>query len=163
MEGVEAEKLDEAIDHLHKEAGKVWLDTNSILFCHALEYQNKLSDFLTESKDAIEALYDCIWTVVVKVMEDTGKPTADGLGITHASGRYASHHPDTLGFPLIYTRAHWISHQRSMLPGLSSGQMFWISLTCHHHCKAIGRHWMYCVKRSLKTWVVHQRWPRRLN
>ena len=45
-EGVEAEKL-EAIDCLHKEAGKAWLDTNSTLFCHALEYQNKLSNFLT--------------------------------------------------------------------------------------------------------------------
>ena len=48
--GVEAEKLNEAINHLRKEAGKAWLDTNSILFCHALEYQNKLSNFLTESK-----------------------------------------------------------------------------------------------------------------
>ena len=79
---MEAEKLNEAFDRLHKEAGKVWLDTNSILFHHALEYQNKLSNFLTESKEAIEALHDCIWTVVVKVMEDAGKPMADGLGIT---------------------------------------------------------------------------------
>ena len=47
-----------------------------------MEYQNKLSDFLTESKDAIEALHDCIWMVVVKMMEDAGKPVADGLGIT---------------------------------------------------------------------------------
>ena len=64
-EEVEAEKLDEAFDCLHQEAGKAWLDTNSILFCHAFKYQNKLSDFLTESKDASEALHDCIWTVVV--------------------------------------------------------------------------------------------------
>ena len=81
-EGAEAEKLNEAIDQLHKEAGEVWLDTNSILFHHALEYQNKLSDFLIESEDAIEALHDRIWMVVAKVMEDSGKPTADGLGIT---------------------------------------------------------------------------------
>ena len=81
-EGVEAEKLDEAIDYLCKEAGKAWLDTNSILFHHALEYQNNLSNFLTESEDAIEVLHDHIWTVVVKVMEDTGKPMANGLGIT---------------------------------------------------------------------------------
>ena len=60
----------------------MWLDTNSILFHHALEYQNKLSDFLTESKDAIEALHDHIWMVVVKVMEDAGKPVANDLGIT---------------------------------------------------------------------------------
>ena len=80
-EGVEAEKLDKAIDCLHKEAGEAWLDTKSILFCHTLEYQNKLSNFLTESKDAIEVLHDHIWTVVVKVMEDTGKPMANGLRI----------------------------------------------------------------------------------
>ena len=60
----------------------MWLDTNSILFHHALENQNKLSDFLTESKDAIEALHDYIWMVIVKVMEDAGKPMANGLGIT---------------------------------------------------------------------------------
>ena len=58
------------------------MDTNSIHFRHALEYQNELSDFLTESEDAIEALHDHIWTVIVKVMEDAVKPMADGLGIT---------------------------------------------------------------------------------
>ena len=55
-EGVK--KLDEAFDHLCQEAGEAWLDTNSILFHHALEYQNKLSDFLTESEEAIEALHE---------------------------------------------------------------------------------------------------------
>ena len=72
-EGASVEKLNEAIDCLQEEAGEAWLDTNSILFHHALEYQNKMSAFLTESGKAIEALHDCIWTVVLKVM--------DGLGI----------------------------------------------------------------------------------
>ena len=67
---------------MRKEAGEVWLDTNSILFRHTLEYQNKLSDFFTESEDATEVFHDHIWTVVVKVMEDSGKPMANGLGIT---------------------------------------------------------------------------------
>ena len=35
-----------------------------------------------ESSQVIEALHDCIWDVVMKVMEDAGKPMADGLGIT---------------------------------------------------------------------------------
>ena len=48
--------------------------TNLILFHHALEYQNKLSDFLTESSEAIEMLHGRIWMVVLKVMEDAGKP-----------------------------------------------------------------------------------------
>ena len=80
--GVEAEKLNEAFDCLSKEVGKAWLDTYSILFRHALAYQNKLSNFLTESEEAIEALLDCIWTVIVKVIKDTGTPTSDGLEIT---------------------------------------------------------------------------------
>ena len=105
-EGVEAEKLNEAIDHLCKEAGKAWLDMNSILFHHTLEYQNKLSDFLTESEDAIELLHDCIWTVVVKVMEDAGKQMANGLGIT-------MHLVDMLPTILIHLAFH------SSTPGLT--------------------------------------------
>ena len=41
-----------------------------------------MSDFLTESDKAIEVLRDCIWTIVMKVMEEAGKPNADGLEIT---------------------------------------------------------------------------------
>ena len=41
-----------------------------------------MSDLLTGSDKAIEGLHDCIWKVVMKVMEDAGKPTADGLGNT---------------------------------------------------------------------------------
>ena len=58
-EGTLVEKIDEAIDCLWEEAGEAWLDTNSILFHHALEYQNKISNFLTESGEAIEALHGC--------------------------------------------------------------------------------------------------------
>ena len=49
--------------HLRKEAGKAWLGMNSTLYRYALEYQNMLNDFLTESEDAIEALHDHIWIV----------------------------------------------------------------------------------------------------
>ena len=80
-EGASAKKIDEAIDCLWEEAGEAWLDTNMILFHHTLEYQNKMSDFLTESSEAIETLHDHIWMVVLKVMEDAGKPMAGGLGI----------------------------------------------------------------------------------
>ena len=78
-EGASAEKLDEAIDHLCQEAGNAWLDANSIIFHHTLEYQNKMTEFLMESAVAIEVLHDCIWEVVMKVMEDAEKPAADGL------------------------------------------------------------------------------------
>ena len=80
-QGGEAENLNETFDHLHQEVGKTWLDTNSILFCHTLEYQNKLSNLFMESEDANEALHDCIWTVILKVMEDAGASTSKGLGI----------------------------------------------------------------------------------
>ena len=81
-QGASAEKLNEAINRLRVEAGKAWWDTNSILFCHALEYQEMMTEFITESSGAIGALHDHIWEVVMKVMEDTGKPMADGLEIT---------------------------------------------------------------------------------
>ena len=80
-EGTSGEELDKAIDHLWQEAGEAWLDTNSILFHHALKYQNKMSDFLMESDEAIEVLCDHIWMVAMKVMEDAGKSMADGLRI----------------------------------------------------------------------------------
>ena len=47
-QGASAEKLNEAINRLRVEAGKAWLDTNSILFRHALEYQEKMTKFVTE-------------------------------------------------------------------------------------------------------------------
>ena len=106
-EGASVDKLDEAIDHLWEEAGDAWLDTNSILFHHTLEYQNKMSNFLTESDEAIEALRDRIWMVVMKVMEDTAKPTADGLGI-------ALHLVDMLPTILLQLASHLST------PGLNS-------------------------------------------
>ena len=59
---------------------------NLILFCHTLEYQNKMSNFLTESSKAIEVLHDHIWMVLLKVMEDARKPAADGFGIAMCLG-----------------------------------------------------------------------------
>ena len=41
-----------------------------------------MSNFLTDSNEGNEALHDHIWSVIMKVTEDTGKPVADGLGIT---------------------------------------------------------------------------------
>ena len=48
----------------------------------------------------------------IKVMEDTGPPMSDNLGITDAPGGYASHHPDTLGFPHLYIDAHQFCTQK---------------------------------------------------
>ena len=59
----------------------MWLGTNSILFHHALKYQKKLNNLSTESEEAIEVLHDRIWTVVLKLMEDAGTPTSNGLGV----------------------------------------------------------------------------------
>ena len=75
-------EVNETIDHLRAEAGKAWLETNSILYCHALDYQEKMAEFVSESSRAIKALHDHIWEVVMRIMEDAGKPMADGLGIT---------------------------------------------------------------------------------
>ena len=58
-----------------------WLDTNSLLFHHTLEYQNNMIQLITRSREAIQALHECIWTVVCWAMEAAGKPAADSLGI----------------------------------------------------------------------------------
>ena len=58
-----------------------WLDTNTLPFCHALEYQNNMIELVTRSQEAIQALHECIWGVVSQVMENAGKSMADCLGI----------------------------------------------------------------------------------
>ena len=80
-QGASTEEVHETIDHLRAEAGKAWLETNSILYLHALDYQEKMAEFMAESSRAIEALHDRIWDVVMRIMEDARKPAADGLGI----------------------------------------------------------------------------------
>ena len=80
-EGMSKDKLDEAIEHLREAGGVAWLDTNSLLFSHTLDYQNKMIELITNSQEAIQALHECIWKVVSQVMEDTGKSVVDGLGI----------------------------------------------------------------------------------
>ena len=80
-EGTSKAKCDEAIEHLREEGGVAWLNTNSLLFCHTLEYQNNMIELITRSREAIQALHECIWKVVSQVMENAGKSVADGLGI----------------------------------------------------------------------------------
>ena len=58
-----------------------WLETNSLLFCHTIEYQNNMIQLITRSQEAIQALHERIWKVVHRVMESAGKSTADGLEI----------------------------------------------------------------------------------
>ena len=38
-------------------------------------------ELITRSREAIEALHECIWKVVSQVMENAGKSTVDSLGI----------------------------------------------------------------------------------
>ena len=62
-EGTSRDKLDKAIEHLREAGGLAWLDTNSLLFSHTLEYQNKMIELVTSSREAIQALHECIWKV----------------------------------------------------------------------------------------------------
>ena len=41
-----------------------WLETNSLLFCHTLEYQNNMIQLITRSQEAIQALHERIWRVI---------------------------------------------------------------------------------------------------
>ena len=71
-------KRDEATKH----SGEVtWLQTNSLLLCHTIEYQNNMIQLVTRSQEAIQALHERIWKVVRRVMESAGKSVADGLEI----------------------------------------------------------------------------------
>ena len=58
-----------------------WLQTNSLLFCHTVEYQNNMTQLVTRSQEAIQVLHEHIWEVVRQVMESAGNSAADGLGI----------------------------------------------------------------------------------
>ena len=52
--------------------------TNSVLFRHTLDYQDKMIQLVTRSQETIWDLHDCIWDVVRHVMEKA----ADRLEIT---------------------------------------------------------------------------------
>ena len=80
--GMSKEKWDEAIKCLRAEGGVAWLDTNSLLFCHTLEYQNRMIELVMRSQESIQALHDHIWEVVIQVMEKAGRSAVDGLRIT---------------------------------------------------------------------------------
>ena len=80
-EGTSKEKWDEAIERLRAEGGAAWLETNSLLFHHTLEYQSRMIELITRSQESIQALHDRIWKVVIQVMEKAGKSVVDGLGI----------------------------------------------------------------------------------
>ena len=82
----------------HNEAtqrsGKVtWLETNSLLFHHTLEYQNNMIQLITRSQEAIQALHEHIWKVVCQVMESAGKSADGWFGNCSTSCRHASNHP----------------------------------------------------------------------
>ena len=71
-------KHDEAT---HRSGEVTWLETNSLLFCHTIEYQNNMIQLITRSQEAIQALHEHIWKVVHQVMESAGKSAADSLEI----------------------------------------------------------------------------------
>ena len=55
--------------------------TNSVLFHHTLDYQDKMIQLVTRSQDTIRGLNDRIWDVVRHVMEKAGRSTVDRLKI----------------------------------------------------------------------------------
>ena len=71
-------KHDEAT---HCSGEVTWLETNSLLFHHTIEYQNNMIQLVTRTQEAIQALHECIWKVVHQVMESAGKSVVDSLEI----------------------------------------------------------------------------------
>ena len=158
-EGMEAEKLNEAIDHL-VQRGR-WSMVGYKLSYSSIMLWSIRTSWATSSQRA-----RCHWSIAWPHLDsccegDGGCWQTHGrwLGNHCVSGRYASYHPDTLGFPLIYTRAHWIPAGGLCCPGLSSGRMFWISLTPppQSNQKALD---VLHEEIFSTTCMVHQRWPR---
>ena len=81
--------IQEHPDHSMGKCGKAtqcsgevtWLQTNSLLFCHTLEYQNNMTQLITRSQEAIRALHEHTWEVVCWVMESAGKSAVDSLEV----------------------------------------------------------------------------------
>ena len=53
-QGASDEELNEALDHLRVEAGEAWLEMNSLLYCHMLEYQEKMNEFIMETSEPLK-------------------------------------------------------------------------------------------------------------
>ena len=68
----------------------MWLDTNSMLFQHALKYDDMLSEILCESSNSLQAQRDRIWDEVFWVVDGMGVPSSVGmetaLHLLHALG-----------------------------------------------------------------------------
>ena len=60
---------------------ETWLHINSLLFCHTIDHERFMVWLINRSQEAIQALHDCIWEVVRRVMESAGKLAGDSLGI----------------------------------------------------------------------------------
>ena len=120
-EGTSKAKHDEAIEHLREEGGVAWLNTNSLLFCHALEYQNNMIELITRSQEAIQALHERIWKVVSQVMENAGKSYSRRFGNCPMSSRHAPNHSLAIGFQHSHSQGCLGVHPRFMLRCPKSG------------------------------------------
>ena len=68
--------------YVTQRSGKAtWLRINSLLFHHTLDYQRYMVQLVNHSQEAIQALHECIWQVVHRVMESAGKSVADSLRV----------------------------------------------------------------------------------
>ena len=77
--GVQAASHESKVQESH--AGETWLHINSSLFRHAIDHQQFMVLLINRSQEAIQALHDCIWKVISRVMESTGRSATDGIGI----------------------------------------------------------------------------------
>ena len=54
-EGDDDDECERSIKGLHKKASKAWLDTNSTLFQHILEFETELVDLIMEANNLLQA------------------------------------------------------------------------------------------------------------
>ena len=78
-EGDNDNEHEELIEDLHKKVCQAWLDTNSTLFWHVLEFETKFVEFLTEVEALLQVQQNHIWMVVHQTTEDVSASMSNSL------------------------------------------------------------------------------------
>ena len=69
------------MEEILNKASEAWLQTNTSLFKHILDYEAKLDAFLDKTGGWIRVQEECIWMMMFQITGDTGAPLCASLNI----------------------------------------------------------------------------------
>ena len=72
---------DKAMEEILNKASEAWLQTNTSLFKHALDYEGKLNSFLDKAGGWIREQEERIWTTMFQITGDIGAPLCASLNV----------------------------------------------------------------------------------